>query len=279
LHPSNKPTSLENLAELNSGSSRKLYLEQGVFMGDQQGKKTGSGQPASPGTTGQQASNIPASGQDKPQGNQASAAAQPKAGQAANAKPGQPMNAAGAKPAGDVAASSNTQNDQPIGEKLSTTASGILDKAKETASGTYDAVANQATTKIEEHKGELSSGLKTLADSFRKTGHELGNVTESTPLTDITARYTGTAANQIEKVASYFERKDLRAMMRDAEGFARRNPAIFLGAAFGLGMLAARFLKSSAPDNERSMRTGINTNLPTALPSGTDRPNTLPTNR
>ena len=158
--------------------------------------------------------------------------------------------------------------DRPMTEKISDTASGILDKAKETASGTYDAVATQATNKIEERKGELSTGLRTLADTFRKTGDDLKGASQTTPLTNVTARYTGTAASQIEKVANYFERKDLRAMMRDAEGFARRNPAIFLGAAFALGMVAARFLKSSTPDQTSSVNTGsLNTPLPTALPS------------
>lgn len=163
-------------------------------------------------------------------------------------------------------ANQSGSNAQPLSEKVSDTASGILDKAKETASGTYDAVATQATSKIEEHKGELSTGLRTLADTFRKTGTDLKGAQQTTPLTDMTARYTGSAANQIEKVASYFERKDLKAMMRDTESFARRNPAIFLGAAFALGMLAARFLKSSAPDS-RSMNSGSgNRSLPTALP-------------
>ena len=181
------------------------------------------------------------------------------------------MNTSSGQVAGNTSdQNTSTQNmsgDQPISEKLSSTASGILDKAKETASGTYDAVANQATSKIEERKGELSTGLRTLADTFRKTGSDLKNTQQPTPLTDVTARYTGVAANQIENVAGYFERKNLRAMMRDAEGFARRNPAIFLGAAFALGMVAARFLKSSAPDNANAMNAGgLNRSMPTALP-------------
>ena len=32
--------------------------------------------------------------------------------------------------------------------------------------------------------------------------------------------------------------------MSDAEDWARRNPALFLGGAFALGLLASRFLKS-----------------------------------
>jgi hypothetical protein len=183
-----------------------------------------------------------------------------------------------AKPVSQTKPVSNTPSvGQPINEKVSETASGIMDKAKETASGTYDAVASKATTKIEAGKGELSTGLKTLADTFRRTGTDLKATPQSTPLTDLTAKYTGSAADQIEKVANYFERKNLRAMMRDSEDFARRNPAIFLGAAFGIGLLAARFLKSSPPsarNSDRSMSSGI----PTALPPSGDRPNPVPSN-
>ena len=176
--------------------------------------------------------------------------------------------------------SNTSPADQPLSEKVSDTASGIVDKAKETASGTYDAVASQATTKIEAQKGELSSGLKTLADTFRKTGDDLKATPRSTSLTDLTARYTGTAAKQIDKVADYFERKNLRAMMHDTEDFARRNPAIFLGAAFGIGLLAARFLKSSPPSANASVRSqNPSTGLPTSLPPSTDRPKPMPTNR
>jgi hypothetical protein len=159
-----------------------------------------------------------------------------------------------------------TGSDQPISDQIGDTASGILDKAKETVSGTYDAVATKATNKVEERKSELSTGLRTLADTFRKTGTDLKGAPQTTPLTDMTAQYTRTAANQIDKVASYFERKDLKAMMRDTESFARRNPAIFLGAAFALGMLAARFLKSSAPDAGSVNAGSRNMTMPTALP-------------
>jgi hypothetical protein len=35
-------------------------------------------------------------------------------------------------------------------------------------------------------------------------------------------------------------------MVRNVEDFARRQPALFIGGAFMLGLLGARFLKSSA---------------------------------
>jgi hypothetical protein len=76
----------------------------------------------------------------------------------------------------------------------------------------------------------------------------LGSAKTDSGLAESAAKYTDTAARKIENLAGYFETRSVRDMARDLEGYARRNPAIFLGAAFGLGVLAARFLKSS-PQN------------------------------
>jgi ElaB/YqjD/DUF883 family membrane-anchored ribosome-binding protein len=241
-------------------------------MADQQGKKTQTGQPMNIGggsptggpgssTGSNTGSTSPSSGQDRAQTTGIKAATAPNEPiKKAQGLGDRSVESQGIKTSAPIA------NDQSSSEKLSSTANDILDKAKETASGTYNAVSTKATEKIEERKGELSTGLKTLADTVRKTGSDLESSAQTTPLTDAAARYTDTAARQIENVANYFERKDLKAMMRDAENFARRNPAIFLGAAFGLGILAARFLKSSSPDRRSSMQ---GTAIPSALPSST----------
>jgi hypothetical protein len=93
----------------------------------------------------------------------------------------------------------------------------------------------------------LSDGLSTVADSVRQVGENLGSSSTDSGLAEAAAKYTNTAAQKLEDVAGYFETRNVREMARDLEGFARRNPAVFLGAAFGLGFLAARFLKSTTP--------------------------------
>ena len=37
-------------------------------------------------------------------------------------------------------------------------------------------------------------------------------------------------------------------MVRDVESYAKKNPAIFIGAAFAAGMLLSRFLKAGTPN-------------------------------
>jgi hypothetical protein len=127
------------------------------------------------------------------------------------------------------------------------TARSFYDQAKETAGQAYEAVTDKAATKLDEQKSTLSGGLSTVADSVRQVSQNLNSSTTESGLAETAARYTDTAARKIENVATYFENKNVREMARDLEGFARRNPAVFLGAAFGLGLLAARFLKSTSP--------------------------------
>jgi hypothetical protein len=52
----------------------------------------------------------------------------------------------------------------------------------------------------------------------------------------------------MDQVASYLWSKDARAMRADLEALARRQPAIVLGGALVLGLIGARFLKSSQRD-------------------------------
>jgi hypothetical protein len=122
----------------------------------------------------------------------------------------------------------------------------LLDQAKTAAGEAYESVAEKATSSLEEKKASLSGGLNTIADSVRRAGDSLAETQESNYLTEYSARYAKTAAQKLQQAARYFETSDLSTMRRDAENFARRNPAVFLGGAFLLGMLAARFLKSGS---------------------------------
>jgi hypothetical protein len=147
-------------------------------------------------------------------------------------------------------------------------AKSFYDQAKETAGQAYEAVTDKAATKLDDKKGTLSDGLSTVADSIRQVGDNMsrglvqGTNTDNA-LASAASKYSKTAATRIQDLAGYFERTDVRTMARDVEGYARRNPAIFIGAAFGLGMLAARFLKSSP---SRSYYRGSNRQL--ATPGG-----------
>ncbi len=134
-----------------------------------------------------------------------------------------------------------------FGKTNTETNKSLLDQAKDTAGQAYNSVAEQATSKLDEQKSSLSGGLASVADSVRMVGENLKTSETGGGIAKYTAEYTDSAARKIEQAADYFERKDIKAMYRDVESFARTNPAIFIGGAFALGLLAARFLKSSNP--------------------------------
>lgn len=132
------------------------------------------------------------------------------------------------------------------------TAKGLIDQAKSTAGQAYGVAAEKATTKIEEKKTDLASGLTSVADTIRQVSSTLRETDEQTGVTDTAAKYSDSLAKQIEQISNYFERSDVREMVGDVERFARRNPAVFIGGAFAVGLLAARFLKSSGSGQSSS---------------------------
>jgi hypothetical protein len=65
------------------------------------------------------------------------------------------------------------------------------------------------------------------------------------------AGLTETLARQVEQVSNYLRNKDAAAMRTDLENVARRQPALMIGGALVLGLIGARFLKSSERRRER----------------------------
>jgi hypothetical protein len=64
------------------------------------------------------------------------------------------------------------------------------------------------------------------------------------------ANYIEQAADQIERFSTRLKQKDVGEILNDVQRIARRQPALFIGSAFALGLLGARFLKSSGQSQE-----------------------------
>jgi hypothetical protein len=161
--------------------------------------------------------------------------------------------------------------DPMTGNEINRTGNGedksLIRQVRSSANDAFDSATTKATEKFEEKKSEVSSGLSNVASSIRQLGGNLGASGSNDQISRLTSEFSTTAAEKIERVASYFERQDLNAMYRDAERFARNNPAWVLGGAFALGFLAARFLKSSPPNRSNATAAGQTfNNLPQQRP-------------
>ena len=120
------------------------------------------------------------------------------------------------------------------GRKVAETAGAVKEQAKRTVSQ----VSEQAKTNVESRLGDVASELGTVAEAVRQTSEELGDQPGI-------ARYGNRIADQIEGVSNYLGDRGVEEVLMDAENLARRQPALFLGGAFMLGLGVGRFLRSS----------------------------------
>ena len=118
----------------------------------------------------------------------------------------------------------------------------IIGQAQDQAMKLVDTARQQATSQISTQQERLSGTLTTVATALHQASREMRNQDEG-PI----AEYVDTAANQVEQFANMLRDQDLEQLMTTTAQFARRQPALFLGAAFALGFAATRFIKSSAP--------------------------------
>jgi len=122
----------------------------------------------------------------------------------------------------------------------------VIDHAKETISSVASQAGGKVTEQLDTQRDRAASNLGSVAQALRQTSDQIRDQNESGALP--VHQYVASAADQLERVSGYLRNTDVRQMVGDVERFARRQPGLFLGGAFLLGVLGARFLKSSGQD-------------------------------
>ncbi|MCU0618438.1 MAG: hypothetical protein MUF21_04505 [Gemmatimonadaceae bacterium] len=109
----------------------------------------------------------------------------------------------------------------------------LAQKAQETAKTRARSTVDSGRTRAAETIETVAQTLRGSTDQLREQEHpEIG-------------RYIAVAADRMESLANYLRNTETDELVRRAESYARRQPALFLGGAFVVGLLGARFLKSS----------------------------------
>jgi hypothetical protein len=134
-------------------------------------------------------------------------------------------------------------------------------------------IAERATnigyTRADTGREQVAEGLTTLASSIRRASSDIQG--EQPALANV----TDTAAEQTDRIARYLQQTDAREMVRNVEDLARKQPLLFLGGAFILGLAASRLLKAATGGSQTdgggqrpAYRSGYGTSYST--PSGGD---------
>jgi hypothetical protein len=107
-------------------------------------------------------------------------------------------------------------------------------------------VKQRASAQLDTQKGRATDGLDAVTQAVRQTTEQLRAQQH-----DTLAQYIDTVADQLERVSTGVREKSVEELMRDVQQFARRQPALFIGGSFAVGLLAARFLQSSQRNGEQ----------------------------
>lgn len=118
------------------------------------------------------------------------------------------------------------------------------DKIVDQAKSTFNDARERAGTGLGQGRRQAADQLGGIGSALRRTGEQLRGEDQQR-----FADLADSASQRIERAANYLRDSDGRVIARDLETFARRQPALVFAGAFALGVLAARFLKSSEPES------------------------------
>lgn len=124
----------------------------------------------------------------------------------------------------------------------------VGERAHETAGLVRSRAESGLRSAAESGKTKACGLLDGIASALRRTGeelHEQQGISAAAP-------YVEKAADRAERFAGYVRSTDVDGMMRDAESAVRREPAIFLGGAFVLGLAVSRLWKAGGTRGEPS---------------------------
>jgi hypothetical protein len=117
--------------------------------------------------------------------------------------------------------------------------------------GLMDRVRDSATSQLGAQKDRATDGIGSVAQAVRQSTQQLRDQHHET-----IAQYVEQAADQLERFARRMKDRNVGDLAREAQELARRRPALFIGSAFALGLLGARFLKSSGSNGRPAYNTG-----------------------
>jgi len=129
---------------------------------------------------------------------------------------------------------------------MNTSSSSTPTAQSQRAEGLIDRVKDRAAAQLSTQKDKATDGLGSVAQMVRQGTQQLRDQQHET-----LADYVGRAADQIDRLSQQLRDRDIGELVETAQNAARRRPAVFIGSAFALGVIGARFFKSSSTDADQ----------------------------
>ncbi|MGE5362100.1 MAG: hypothetical protein ACM3NQ_24045 [Bacteroidales bacterium] len=108
------------------------------------------------------------------------------------------------------------------------------------SSRVLDRLRRRLSRELNGRKDRATMALDDVAETVRRVGEPLHRSSYATA----GGEYTEAAAARLHEWASALRERDVNELAADLGDLARRRPALFVGAGFAAGMLAARIAKA-----------------------------------
>ena len=127
----------------------------------------------------------------------------------------------------------------------------MLGNVKNSATKSVQVLSDKAVELSQEAreklKQQVTSGRDVLTSTLEDTSRVVRQVVDGeSPLVVSLRPYTERVGSMLDQASDYLNEATPQRLVKDTRSLARNNPAVFVGAALVLGLVAARFLKSTS---------------------------------
>ena len=121
----------------------------------------------------------------------------------------------------------------------------VKEKAQQLAGQAREQAGQRVQSTVERGKTRAAESLGGVAATLLQSSQQLRDQNPGA------GQYVERAAQQMQRLSDYLQNAEVDEIVERVEDVARRQPALFLGGLFAIGVIGARFLKSSRR-NQRS---------------------------
>lgn len=142
---------------------------------------------------------------------------------------------------------------QDISQQVQQQAGDVIEQTADQLADTAVQVKQQATSAFVDQRDKAVSGLSGLAEALRQTAKSLSDAAGGDGDSQVPAGIAplvDEAAERLSQSADFLREKDITGLLNEAQQLARRQPALFMGGMFAVGLVGARLLKGSMGGDE-----------------------------
>jgi ElaB/YqjD/DUF883 family membrane-anchored ribosome-binding protein len=141
-------------------------------------------------------------------------------------------------------------------------AADMVSDAAEQVTQTAGELKEQATNSFTQQRDRTVQGLTALADALREAGRSMSKQQDGGKQQEMPAMIgplVEEAADRLQQSAGFLRDKEMSGLLSEAQSLARKQPLLFMGAMFGIGIVGARLIKdatSAADGGSHDGQTG-----------------------